>query len=161
MIGHGLNADPGQAHGATGVVPKPHVDRLAHVGVVRLLREDELTLVAQPARQIHGHWSFPPRAAGAPRRFVLPAQPPTDFTQDWATAAGCSCLAVTSRFNLEMASVVSLASIWFNTLATPGRVHGFADDQHDVVRALEVLVVGQGDEVVRHHVAVAENSSTT
>src|SRR6516165_9777855 len=46
-------------------------------------------------------------------------QPPTDDTQACATAAGCSCLAVTSRFSLEMAVVVSFASMLLSTLATP------------------------------------------
>ena len=48
------------------------------------------------------------------------SQPPTDVTQAWATAGGCSCLAVTSRFSFEMATVVSLASMALIILATPG-----------------------------------------
>ena len=44
----------------------------------------------------------------------------TEATQDCATAAGCSCLEVTSRFNFEIAWVVNFASIPSSTLATPG-----------------------------------------
>ena len=47
------------------------------------------------------------------------SQPWTEFTQDWATAAGCSCCEVTSRFSFEIALVVSLASMLLSTFATP------------------------------------------
>ena len=72
----------------------------------------------RPSRLIRG------RACGSVgrcrgRQGVGLPQPPTDFTHAWATAAGCSCLAVTSRLSFEMASVVSLASTPSRALATP------------------------------------------
>ena len=49
-----LDADAGQAE-RRALVPDPHVHRLAHLGVVRLLGEDELRAVAQAAGQIDAH----------------------------------------------------------------------------------------------------------
>ena len=112
LIGRRFDADAGKADRTAGSGPEPRIDRLAHVRIVRLFREDELTLVAQPTCQVHGHWS-----PGTGR--AANDHPVTEDTQALATSAGCSCWAVTLRFNLEMASVVSLASILFSTEATP------------------------------------------
>ena len=54
LVGDGLDADAGQAE-LDAVVPDPGVHRLAQVGIVRLLGEDVLELVAQPAREIDRH----------------------------------------------------------------------------------------------------------
>ena len=53
------------------------------------------------------------------RGVALPRQPLTEVTQACATAAGSSCLEVTSRFSFEIAAVVSFASMPFSTFATP------------------------------------------
>ena len=52
--------------------------------------------------------------------------------------------------------MVSLASMPLITLATPEVATDFRIERDDVVRALEVLVVRQGHEVARHHVAVTQ-----
>jgi hypothetical protein len=54
LVGDRLDADAGDAERAA-VVPDPGVDRLAHLRVVRLLREDELPLRVEAARQVDGH----------------------------------------------------------------------------------------------------------
>ena len=58
LVGRGLDAHARQADGPA-VVPDPGVDRLAQFGIVGLLREDELQLLAQPAAHITRHVTLP------------------------------------------------------------------------------------------------------
>jgi hypothetical protein len=58
LVGDRLGADAGDAERAA-VVPDPGVDRLAHLGVVRLLREDELPVRVEAAGQVDGHDVYP------------------------------------------------------------------------------------------------------
>jgi hypothetical protein len=85
-------------------LPCPRRKRsLECVPVVRVTRYVAMTMVRTAL------W----RAVG------VACQPLTEFTQAWATAVGCSCCEVTSRFNFVMAAVVSLASMLSSTFATP------------------------------------------
>ena len=63
LVGDGLDADAGQAE-LDAVVPDPRVHRLAHLRIVRLLGEDVLELVAQPAREIDRHRVLPSVGTG-------------------------------------------------------------------------------------------------
>ena len=63
LVGHGLDADRGQAERPT-VIPDPRVHRLAQLEIVGLFGEDELELLAQPAAQVSCHVALPKVSAG-------------------------------------------------------------------------------------------------
>ena len=65
LVGDRLDADAWKSE-RDAVVPRPHVHRFPHVGVVGLVREDELPRLAQAAGQIDTHVASRARPARSP-----------------------------------------------------------------------------------------------
>jgi hypothetical protein len=69
-----FDADPGHTE-LDAVVPNPHVDRLAHLGIAGLGGEYELTVVVQTACQVDSHW-IPPCLNSTVKSQYLGLSPP-------------------------------------------------------------------------------------
>ena len=92
------------------------------------------------------------RHAGHPR---VGQVRPWDCSHAEATAAGCSFRWVHLEVQFRDLDGGQLRVETVEGLHERPLVHRLADHRDDVVGALEVLVVGEGDEIVALHVAVA------